>query len=161
VLNELSQPLFLLWQRTEVAALLRPYTGRPVATPDELAPVQRVFDTVRRALPDAAITSVAYPGSRIGSTPSHFLVWTKGASPLTSRLFNPALVDARTGELAAIVTMPWYLRALELARPLHFGDYGGMPLKVIWALLDLVSIAVIASGLYLWLNRRRIRSKEF
>jgi uncharacterized iron-regulated membrane protein len=50
--------------------------------------------------------------------------------------------------------MPWYLRALEVSRPLHFGDYGGMPLKIIWILLDLVTIAVLGSGLYLWLSRR-------
>jgi uncharacterized iron-regulated membrane protein len=73
----------------------------------------------------------------------------------TSLLFDPALVDARTGELAAIVSMAWYLQALELVRPLHFGNYGGQPLKVIRALLDLAGIAEIASGLHLRLNRRR------
>ncbi len=30
-----------------------------------------------------------------------------------------------------------------------------MPLKIIWALLDLVTIAVLGSGLYLWIARRR------
>ena len=38
--------------------------------------------------------------------------------------------------------------------PLHFGDYGGLPLKIIWALFDLVTIVVLGSGLYLWLSRR-------
>ncbi|MDB5973481.1 MAG: putative rane protein [Nevskia sp.] len=42
-----------------------------------------------------------------------------------------------------------------MSRPLHFGDYGGLPLKLIWALLDLVTIAVLGSGLYLWLAWRR------
>ena len=51
--------------------------------------------------------------------------------------------------------MPWYLTALELSRPLHFGDYGGLPLKIIWAVLDLITIVVLVSGLYLWLARRR------
>jgi uncharacterized iron-regulated membrane protein len=60
------------------------------------------------------------------------------------------LVDARSGRLTAIVSMPWYLRLLEVARPLHFGDYGGLPLKIIWALFDLATIAVLVSGLYLW-----------
>jgi uncharacterized iron-regulated membrane protein len=49
--------------------------------------------------------------------------------------------------------MPWYLQALELSRPLHFGDYGGLPLKIIWALLDLVTIMVLGSGIYLWIAR--------
>ncbi|WP_334385616.1 PepSY-associated TM helix domain-containing protein [Bradyrhizobium sp. AZCC 2262] len=45
--------------------------------------------------------------------------------------------------------------ALQVSRPLHFGDYGGLPLKIIWALLDLAAIVVLASGLYLWLGKRK------
>ncbi|MHC2630366.1 putative iron-regulated membrane protein [Bradyrhizobium liaoningense] len=40
-----------------------------------------------------------------------------------------------------------------MSRPLHFGDYGGLPLKIIWALLDFAAIVVLASGVYLWLGR--------
>jgi uncharacterized iron-regulated membrane protein len=47
--------------------------------------------------------------------------------------------------------------ALEGSRPLHFGDYAGLPLKVIWALLDLAMIAVLVTGLYLYLPKRRRR----
>jgi uncharacterized iron-regulated membrane protein len=154
VLNELAQPLFLVWQRTDVQAMLQPYRGLAVPQPGELSSVQQAFDTVRQALPQAKVTSVLFPGGRFGS-PYHFLIWTKGGSALTSRLFSPVLVDARTGAISAIVEMPWYLRAVEISRPLHFGDYGGVPLKVIWALLDVATIAVLVSGLYLWLQRRQ------
>ena len=108
----------------------------------------------QRALPDNRIISVVYPGNPFGS-PFHYLFWSKGNTPLTSRLFSPVLVDARTGKLTAVVSMPWYLRALEVSRPLHFGDYGGTPLKVIWALLDVVTLFVLGSGVYLWASRRR------
>ncbi|MFT4045804.1 MAG: PepSY-associated TM helix domain-containing protein [Solimonas sp.] len=100
------------------------------------------------------VTSIVYPGSRFGS-PHHFLLWARGETPLTSRLFSPVLVNARNGELTAVARMPWYLRALEVSRPLHFGDYGGLPLKILWTLLDLVTIVVLGSGLYLWIARRR------
>ena len=30
-----------------------------------------------------------------------------------------------------------------------------MPLKIIWALLDVMTIVVIGSGLYLWIAKRR------
>jgi uncharacterized iron-regulated membrane protein len=86
-------------------------------------------------------------------SPYHYLIWTKGRQPLTGRLFSPVPVDARTGELARAVTMPWYLRALEVSRPLHFGDDGGLPLKILWALFDLVTIIVLVSGVYLWLSK--------
>lgn len=152
-INELSTPLFALWQQTDVKAMLDPMRGKPTPDVAELTSPQAAFDTAKAALPDMTMTSIVFPGSPFGS-PYHYLVWGKGREPLTSRLFSPVLIDARSGALVSVVKMPWYLRALELSRPLHFGDYGGMPLKIIWILLDLVTIAVLGSGLYLWLSRR-------
>ncbi|HTG23412.1 MAG TPA: PepSY-associated TM helix domain-containing protein [Reyranella sp.] len=153
-MNELSRPLFGLWQQTDVASLVAPWRGQAAPAQDELASVQAAFSMARQALPDNVATAIVYPGGQVGS-PHHYLIWTKGGTPLRARLFTPVLIDARTGALTAAVQMPWYLRALEVSRPLHFGDYGGLPLKIIWALLDLVTIVVLASGLYLWLSRRR------
>ncbi|HTQ36400.1 MAG TPA: PepSY-associated TM helix domain-containing protein [Steroidobacteraceae bacterium] len=154
LMNELSTPLFALWQRTNVQAWLAPWHGQPVPAASELASAQSVLDTVRRARPAGVVTSIVFPGDETGS-PHHYLLWTKGATPLTSQLFDPVLVDARTGQLAGTVGMPWYLRTLEISRPLHFGDYGGLPLKILWAMLDVLTIIVLGSGLYLWLSRRR------
>ena len=42
-----------------------------------------------------------------------------------------------------------------LSRPLHFGGYGGLSLKIVWALLDLATIRVLWSGLVLWWGKRR------
>jgi len=49
---------------------------------------------------------------------------------------------------------------LQISRPLHFGDYGGVPLKVIWAAFDLAIIFVLVSGLYLWFARRSKRRRS-
>ncbi|AOB26581.1 PepSY-associated TM helix domain-containing protein [Bordetella bronchiseptica] len=154
VINELSTPLFRLWQQTELQAMTAPYQGKPVPRPAELSAPQRAADTALAAVPDRALTGISYPGNAFGS-PQHYIVWLKGNTPLTSKLNTPVLVDGKSGELAAVARMPWYLTVLELSRPLHFGDYGGMPLKIIWALLDLITIVVLASGLYLWLARRK------
>ncbi len=154
LMNELSTPLFALWQQTDVQAMLAPWRGQPIPAMSELASAQGALDTVHRARPGDIVTSIIFPGDETGS-PHHYLLWAKGATPLTGQLFDPVLVDAQTGQLAATVKMPWYLRTLELSRPLHFGNYGGLPLKILWALLDLITIVVLGSGLYLWLSRRR------
>ena len=86
---------------------------------------------------------------------------TRGKTALTSRLFTPVLADAETGQLVSARGLPWYLRALEISRPLHFGDYGGLPLKIIRALLDLITIVVLGSGLYLWFARSRPALNEY
>ena len=156
IMNELSTPLFGIWQLTDVKAMLKPYKGKPVPTPDELHSLQAAFDTAQLAVPQNRISSLVFPGSPFGS-PQHYLIWTKGNSTLRSRLFNPILVDARDGSLTKVVTMPGYLRALEVSRPLHFGDYGGLPLKIIWTIFDLITIVVLISGFYLWWARRKLK----
>jgi uncharacterized iron-regulated membrane protein len=97
---------------------------------------------------------VAFPGGAF-STDHHYAVFLQGATPLTKRLLTVALVDARTGELTDIRPMPWYMQALLLSQPLHFGDYGGLPMKILWAVLDLITVIVLATGVYLWLARRQ------
>ncbi|MFW5927300.1 MAG: PepSY-associated TM helix domain-containing protein [Wenzhouxiangella sp.] len=39
--------------------------------------------------------------------------------------------------------------------PLHFGSFGGLPVKIFYGLLGLVSCVVVASGLNIWLIKRR------
>lgn len=78
-----------------------------------------------------------------------------GDTPLTSCLLKPVLLDAETGVVADTRELPCYLKALFVSQPLHYGDYGGLPLKTIWARLDLFTIVVLGSGLYLCVARRR------
>jgi uncharacterized iron-regulated membrane protein len=152
VINELSTPLFRLWQSTELVRILEPYKGQTV--PTQLASAQLAADTAKKAMPGNEVSFISFPGNAFGS-PHHYIAWMRGDTPLTSKLNTPVLVDGKTGELTTVAKMPWYLTALELSRPLHFGDYGGLPLKIIWALLDLITIVVLVSGLYLWIARRR------
>lgn len=154
IFNELSTPLFGLWQVTDVKAMLDKYKGRPLENQQELSSAQSAYNIAKKTLPGMTVTSIVYPGNPFGS-PYHYLLWAKGNEPFSSRLFSPVLIDGRSGELAAVVRMPFYLRALEVSRPLHFGDYGGKPLKVLWVLFDIVAIAVLVTGIYLWFARRK------
>jgi uncharacterized iron-regulated membrane protein len=147
----MSQPITLLWQANELSELAAPYEGK--APPNELVSVDRVLAAVRGKVPVANISFIAWPGTQF-STPHHYMVALKGDTPLTKRLIKVAMVDARTAEVNDVRETPWYVKAVFLSVPLHFGDYGGLPLKIIWALLDLGAIVVLATGLYLWLGRR-------
>jgi uncharacterized iron-regulated membrane protein len=155
LMNELSGSLFDVWRNTEVKETLKKWSGPPIAV-SEYYSFQGAVDHARAVIPGMTVVNVIPPGS-IFSTPYHYLVWAKGQRLVTSRLFSPVLVNARTGEVEAILSMPWYLRALEVSRPLHFGDYGGTPLKLIWAMFDIATIAVLASGFYLWVAKGRRR----
>ena len=75
-------------------------------------------------------------------------------------LAGPPLVKAATGEITDRRELPWYLTALLLSQPLHFGDYGGLALKLLWTALDLLSIWVLWSGLVLWWKRRHVTAEQ-
>jgi uncharacterized iron-regulated membrane protein len=95
---------------------------------------------------------IAFPGTTF-SSPHHYGVFLRGDAPLTARLFTPVLVDAQTAQVTDSRALPWYVTALLLSQPLHFGDYGGLAMQILWALLDIATIIVLGSGLYLWLRR--------
>jgi uncharacterized iron-regulated membrane protein len=84
----------------------------------------------------------------------------RGDGILTTRMLRPVLVDASTGKLTDSRELPWYLTLLLGSQPLHFGDFGGMPLKIFWAAFDVLTIVVLGSGLYLWLTRHNSRRKR-
>src|SRR3546814_22731 len=133
-------PLYGLWQSTEVAELIASY--RNDAPPSQHTSMDAAVTAAASAVPGNEVVSISYPGNRY-ATSHHYVIWTKGNTPLTGHLFTPVLVDAGTGAVTAVAHPPWYLNLLELSRPLHFGDYGGTPLKVIWVLLDLLTIIVL------------------
>lgn len=152
VINTLSEPLIGRWKATELDAMTSLHRGEPAVAAK--ASLDRVLATAREAAPGMEAAFIAFPGSGF-STARHYGVFLRGTTPLTSRLLQPVLLDAGSGALAETRRLPWYLTAILVSQPLHFGDYGGLPLKLIWAILDLVAIAVLGSGLYLWWTRRR------
>ncbi|MFC3076809.1 PepSY-associated TM helix domain-containing protein [Phenylobacterium terrae] len=152
LINTLATPILHLWQADQLAEMTAPYRDKPPAT--NLASVNAAVETARAAAPGMTPQIVAYPGTPFSSR-NHYAVFMHGETPLTSRVLKPALIDAETGQLTAMRDMPWYAVALFVSQPLHFGDYGGMPMKILWALLTVVTIVVLGSGLYLWLGRRR------
>lgn len=152
VINTLAAPIELVWQSNQLVDMAAQSRGRSQGGP--MAPVDLVLARVRAAAPDMRVMTLAFPGTPF-STPTHYAAFLTGDTPLTSRILKPAIVDATSGEVVAMRDMPWYATALFVSQPLHFGDYGGMPLKIIWAILDVITIIILVSGLYLWIDKWR------
>jgi uncharacterized iron-regulated membrane protein len=152
IIQTISTPLVDLWRWQQLSELTQIYGGK--ATPETFSSLHEAVETAKSASPGMRPQFVAFPGVRFSSD-HHYAVWLRGATPATSQLLTPALIDAETGELTAMRTMPWYMTALRLSSPLHFGDYGGMPMKVLWAILDILAVVILVSGLYLWLGKMK------
>ena len=154
VVNTLATPILAVWKANALAGLAAaPATPTP---PTERASLDAAVRRAQQALPGMQLQFVAFPGTEY-TTDHHYAVFFHGDTPLTTHMITPALIDVRTGALAAVAPMPWYVKTLSLSQPLHFGDYGGLALKILWALLDLATIVILGSGLYLWLSKRSVR----
>ncbi|WP_337189094.1 PepSY-associated TM helix domain-containing protein [Phenylobacterium sp.] len=152
VINTLATPIVQVWQLSELAEMTRAYDGRPALPPSRYGSLDRAMAAARVAMPDANPQFIGFPGGAFSSK-HHYAVFFQGGTPLTERLLTPALIDGETGALTDVRPMPWYAQALLISQPLHFGDYGGLPLKILWAVLDVFTIVVLGSGLYLWLGK--------
>jgi len=148
----MNTPLSAIWQQDQLAEIAAPYKG--VEPLQEYVSPDLVLASVIEQIPDADINFISWPGSPF-ATPHHYTVALRGNTPLTERLFSIAMVDANTGRVTNVEDTPWYMSAMFLSVPLHFGDYGGLPLKIIWALFDIAAIILLWTGLMLWIKRYR------
>lgn len=152
MVNTWADLLLKYWQNNELAVMLKPYEGQPQVT--KMSSLHEAIVRAEAAEPGMRVGFVAFPGTPF-SSPHHYGVFMRGDEAFSSRLYKPVLIDAATGAITDQRELPWYLTALLLSQPLHFGDYGGQPMKLLWALLDIGTIIILGSGLYLWLKRNR------
>jgi uncharacterized iron-regulated membrane protein len=152
VISACADLIIAAWRNDTLAAMIAPYHDAPPLT--LRAPATRLMEIAESAAPGMQADFIAFPGTRFSSE-HHYAVFLKGNTHLTAHLITPVLIDAKTLELTAVVERPWYMDALGMSQPLHFGDYGGMPMKILWAVLDVLTIIVLGSGVYLWWVRRR------
>ena len=153
VINAFATPIVATWQSRELADMTRGHAGQPPLAPSAYASLDAAMAAARAARPGFDPQFIAFPGGSFSSA-HHYAVFMQGATPLTERLLTPALVDARTAVLTDVRPLPWYVSALLLSQPLHFGDYGGLPMQLAWALADVLTIWVLVGGLRLWLRRK-------
>lgn len=157
VINTLAAPIELMWQSNQLLEMAAQANAEGAQT--RRASIDAVLAEVHAVAPGMKVSTLAFPGTPF-STPSHYAAFLTGDTPLTSRILKPALVDAASGRIVAVRDMPWYATALFVSQPLHFGDYGGLPLKILWAVLDIVTVIILVSGLYLWIAKWRSTNVE-
>ena len=152
-INAFADPLTDSWRESEVAAMTAAYGAQQPLSPDEYGSLDAAMAAAQEALPGRSPQFIGFPGGD-WSSGHHYAIFFQGDRPVTQNLLTPALVDARSSQLTDARTMPAINQALMMSKPLHFGDYGGLPLKIIWAVMTLITIWVLGTGILLWLRRR-------
>ncbi|PCI53260.1 MAG: peptidase [Alphaproteobacteria bacterium] len=152
VINTLESPIIDTWRATGLKDLIAENQGQSELV--QRASLSLAVNEAMSLAPEMQLQFVAFPGSDF-STNRHYAIFLHGNTPLTKEIITPVLVDAQSGHVAGLREMPWYVKGLLLSRPLHFGDYGGLFLKALWAMLDVLTIVILGSGLYLWVKKSR------
>lgn len=70
-------------------------------------------------------------------------------------------IDAVSAQLIKTTYLPWYLNFLIASESLHFGNYGGVGLKIIWTILSILSTIIPITGTLIYINRKRSFKIEF
>jgi uncharacterized iron-regulated membrane protein len=151
VINTLDETLYANWQTSEIARLTSDYEGKPM--PTRFGSIEQAVSEARAARPEFRPAFVSYPGTGY-SGQHHYGVFMKGNTELNARNYQPVLVDAETSRLTAVPDWPMTLSLMYLTQPLHYGNYAGLTLKIVWGIFDIIAIVLLISGLYLWLGRR-------
>jgi uncharacterized iron-regulated membrane protein len=156
LINSWGEYVVAYWRYDQVSKITKEYQDLPTPDFSKMISVDDAFHIAMEANPDSKPWFISMPRS-VMTDSHHYAIYLVGNTPRTKQLVQPIFVDALTGKITASPNLPWYMMAMMLSQPLHFGDYGGTALKIIWALFTLISIFVLASGLYLWWLRHRLR----
>ena len=141
-----------VWQMTELQRLQQTYAEAKSINPN--VQIDQVYQAAASGSQGWHPTSVYYPTSEY-STQGHYLVLLQGHEGIQEKLLRIALVDAGTGELTTVEDIPVYLKAIFLSQPLHFGNYGGLALKLLWTLCTLMTLFITVNGAWLWWAKRK------
>lgn len=158
-LNTIGAPLIQMWLMTDMKTATQHDMKGSIPEGAKKASFQSAYELAQTKLPDTDFYFAMFPGTDFSSD-RHYLIFNTGREPLSSRMFQPVIVNAYTGEFVSQPEFPFYLKALLLSQPLHFGDYGGLSLKIAWAALDIGAIILLWSGLIVWW-RKRNQKPEF
>ena len=82
---------------------------------------------------------------------------------VTSQYSSTVEYHRETGEFLGtydIRQAPTLHVVIDSFRRLHFGTFGGLTSRVIWLIVGLIPVILAASGLYLWLKRRKARAAK-
>ena len=116
-------------------------------------PLDELWQRAQTALPELEPRSLLFPTQtdapfRVrGGLPGH---------PLLGPSSSYVLLAARDGAVAGVRdarALPLAERAEVMLRPLHFGNFGGWPVKVLWTVLGLTPGLLALTGGWLWLRR--------
>lgn len=149
-----------LWYLIEAAGARAPAfpverrNGPTPAGMEETIPLNALAETARAALPGFDIHQI-FPPHHYGE-PVRFVGQTD--TLLVRDRANAVAVSPLTGDVTAVLDsadLSVHQRISEMADPLHFGTFGGLPVKLLYFVFGIILSGMSLSGIYIYSARLR------
>ena len=132
---------------------------RAASLPDVLIDpkIPEILAAAQAAYPELQINGVGY-GAVAGASPT--IVGGTAGNPIVRDRANAVFLDPVTLEVIHVARdrdLGWLQWINQIVDPLHFGNFGGLPVKLIWFTFGLFMTGLSISGV--WLTWRRLKSR--
>ena len=153
-----------LWYLAESTGLKAPPAPRVkseaagLSTPQAAARLAQSLDAARTANPKLRIEAVLFPTETSGA----FVFHGQDQAILVRPRANAVWTDAATGKVRLVTDgrdLSVHQRISEMADPLHFGTWGGLPSKIIWCIFGGLLTALSVSGVAVY-SLRLLRAER-
>ncbi len=130
-----------------------PQSSIPAADrPAQRLPVDDWVRVAQQAIPEFEVGTIWFPSGRaaavrIDGQASAWLVRDRANMVLVDPYLGQPLIHQRAEQLNP------YRRWIEMADPLHFGDFAGLTSKLLWFGFGLLLSLLMPTGAYLWTRR--------
>ncbi|RFF29997.1 PepSY-associated TM helix domain-containing protein [Wenzhouxiangella sediminis] len=140
----------------ETATFFDPIFGSEVEgadTPAPLADIEAALVNFERAHPDVRAWVISFHDPATEGQSAEILAY----HPRRLIFGDYVGFDAagRLGEWTGLSDGEIGQQVVASLYPLHFGSFGGLPVKILYGLLGLAACSVVATGLNIWLVKRR------
>jgi uncharacterized iron-regulated membrane protein len=122
-----------------VAAMPPPPALKPLAPP-----VDVIFASAAKALPQYRVLSVIFPGAAQGE--GCYLCYHNGSGSFSRYSRPPSLVGVESPYPSKAIPMPLWVKLMSVFTPLHFGNFAGTGIKIAYCLFGITSGILAISG---------------
>lgn len=123
------------------------------ATPAPLADIETALANFARAHPDTRAWVISFHDPATAGQSAEILAYHPRRLIFGDYVgFDPS---GNLGEWTGLSDGDVGQQVVAALYPLHFGSFGGLPVKILYGLLGLAACVVVASGLNIWLIKRR------
>lgn len=147
-----------VWYFVEIAGVDLDYPPEPEfrqSAAGAALPMDTLLQQARAAWPALEPRNVYLPGGFWGDT---VRVDGLAGDLLVRERANKLFLDPRTGAVQAqqrAADLPLAARWVDTADPLHFGNFAGWPVKLLWFVFGLLLSGLVLMGAYLHVERQR------